>query len=405
MALVLLTPDMTNYTAPEGYVYYDLDGWLSNYAWEAFAQDITIQAALGDNTATSKSASHFLQYRFGSSASKVCSHYRIYRKGTIRYPISWKLQGADWGSGWTDLHTVTDDDVPGPGWTETYELASPASYQMYRILFTDWHNYFDISPDVVFVGEVELYGTTFEYEVPAVSFEQTPQTARGIIGAFAEVPAANLPFSVHEATPVAGPISMTVPAQSFAFTPNAVATMVVPALPNTTLYRCTLTGAPDGVADVVLPIASFTARLRGDGSDSYISVVVPDSDTYGEQITARTSGQIVIERGARFLDGSVQFAEIGRVDLEEYRNDTGGTSGKITISGHLATTTDVPKTVNLEGVSYLFSGTAATRVRATMALSLKPGDTVVLPDSTSFVAGLISHYSTPTGEQTEITEA
>ncbi len=40
-------------------------------------------------------------------------------------------------------------------------------------------------------------------------------------------------------------------------------------------YLCTLTGAPDALPDLVLPISGFTARRRS-GTPSYLQAVIPN---------------------------------------------------------------------------------------------------------------------------------
>ena len=62
--------------------------------------------------------------------------------------------------------------------------------------------------------------------------------------------------------------------------------------PGVTHYFCLLTGAPDGLADALLPISNFSVRHRPDGP-SYYSITIP-SYAYVGDLTARPNGEIVI---------------------------------------------------------------------------------------------------------------
>lgn len=186
-----------------------------------------------------------------------------------------------------------------------------------------------------------------------------------------------------------------------ALSPNPVY-IVPPNTPVTTIYRCTLTGAADSLDDIVLPISSVQARYRN-GADSYLQVVVPDAGTYSDAITARLNGQIVIDRGVRFIDGTEQLVELLRVDLETVSDAWGGANRSVSISGHATTTTTVPKTVTLEDVTYEASGTGKTRYRSTLDLNLRPGDTAVF-DAQSIVVDTLSYTVGTSREVMEITE-
>ena len=77
--------------------------------------------------------------------------------------------------------------------------------------------------------------------------------------------------------------------QATAFALPALAENVPEAI---TYYHCKLTGAPDGLADAVLPMSSFSVRHRYDGP-SYYQLTIP-SYAYVAAIAARPHGQIVI---------------------------------------------------------------------------------------------------------------
>jgi len=174
----------------------------------------------------------------------------------------------------------------------------------------------------------------------------------------------------------------------------------------TVVYYCVLTGAEDGLDDVSLPLENFQSRLRS-GEPSYLQVTIPDPYTYGQSVTDRLNGEIVVYRGVRYADGSETLGEIARANLETISDDRGNNSSSITLVGHKQTTTATPKSRSITGLTYWHSGTGARR--ATMAkldTFLRPGDTAVFPemDDASFTVGLISYVVSTTYEQMALTE-
>jgi hypothetical protein len=172
-----------------------------------------------------------------------------------------------------------------------------------------------------------------------------------------------------------------------------------------TIYRLTLTGAADATTDVVLPIASFQARLST-GEESYLQVVVPDVLTYSAAVTARANGQLVLSRGVRLADGAETLAEIARVTLDSIAEDRGGNSASITLAGYRQITNTTPKTRDITGVSYRHTGTGERRYRCTPDAFLVPGDTASFPElGESITVGAISYAVSAAREQMDLTEA
>jgi hypothetical protein len=186
-------------------------------------------------------------------------------------------------------------------------------------------------------------------------------------------------------------------------TPAAFRTPSVPAAVDV-IYRLTLTGAADALADVVLPMASFQSRLR-DGTPSYLAVNIPNGADYISAVNARPNGQIVVERGYRFRDtGATQFDEIARVDLDDVRQDEGARSYTLTLDGHRTEATVTPKVRAIGGASYRNVVSGKRRYRASPDNFLRPGDTVEI-NAESFTVGLITLSVSPSIERMEIAEA
>lgn len=62
------------------------------------------------------------------------------------------------------------------------------------------------------------------------------------------------------------------------------------------IYTLTLTGAADGLNDVVIPMTSFQSRLSADAIH-YLSAVVPNSRRWADAIASRRQGQWVVKKG------------------------------------------------------------------------------------------------------------
>lgn len=138
-------------------------------------------------------------------------------------------------------------------------------------------------------------------------------------------------------------------------------------------YYFTLTGEADATTDAVIPISSFQARKRT-GNPTYLAVVIPGFD-YAQQITDRSSGEMVIEIGYE-IDGTIEFSEeILRATLEEIRTDQGANNRSISLTGH-KTETFSTQIATLENSIYrsIQGGNLVHRF-AEIDPFLNPGDT------------------------------
>lgn len=159
----------------------------------------------------------------------------------------------------------------------------------------------------------------------------------------------------------------------------------------------------DGHSDLVLPMSSFQTRLR-QGTPSYLQVIVPAALDYVDEIEARTAGDIVIERGLRWTDGTIQTDEIARVNFEGLRIDEGSSSSSATLTGHKTATNSAPKTVNLSGTQLRSVSGSSIRYRCEIDNSIKPGDTANI-NGDSFVVNYIQHVVSVSGAYMEVTNS
>ena len=162
-----------------------------------------------------------------------------------------------------------------------------------------------------------------------------------------------------------------------------VETVVTPSI-TAVHYTLTLTGAPDALEDLILPMSSFQVRLRSD-TPNFGSVVIPNGTIYADEIEARPNGEIVISRGVRYTDGATEVDEIARVNFETIRLDQGARSNSVTLVGHKTVSPGTPKTVTLQSASYRSESNGVRRFRTELENTIRPGDTASIDGETMTV--------------------
>jgi hypothetical protein len=161
-------------------------------------------------------------------------------------------------------------------------------------------------------------------------------------------------------------------------------------------YYCTITGAADDLADVIVPISSFQARKETD-SLTYVSVVVPGMAS-AEDIAARQNGEIVVDMA--YLVGGIESLreEILRAEIEQINIYEGADSRSIVISGH-QDQTFIAKDNELRDPIYSaqVNGRLSWRFAAP-DLFLNPGDTARVGDDAITVNAVIYMVSAGGGQ-------
>lgn len=144
--------------------------------------------------------------------------------------------------------------------------------------------------------------------------------------------------------------------------------------PGVTHYFCLLTGAPDGLADLVLPISSFSVRHRPD-APSYYQVTIP-SYAYVSDLAARPHGEIVI-----WSEQAGVSEELARGDLGQVAIARGPESQSISISGN-ADRAELPHLTYVipEALYVASSFSGDTRLRIEPRARIRPGDYVRYQD-------------------------
>jgi hypothetical protein len=173
------------------------------------------------------------------------------------------------------------------------------------------------------------------------------------------------------------------------------------------IYTLTLTGAPDGVADLIIPMSSLQSIVRN-GDPSYLSCVIPNSFYWADGIMARPNGELIVKKGYLLADGTVMMEEIIRVNFETIRIDHGARNDSATLVGHKTVTATAPKDWTVSGVSYYaLDADGKRRFRAAMDLFLRPGDTAYYgtEDADNFIVGEINYIVSAGSAVMEVTEA
>jgi hypothetical protein len=168
-------------------------------------------------------------------------------------------------------------------------------------------------------------------------------------------------------------------------------------------YTLTLTGAPDSVDDVVLPMTSFQTRLK-DGDPSWLSVISPNSRQNADSINARPNGELVITRNGIKADGTPESIERARVELETIRTDEGSFKSSATLAGHKTTSVGTPKGISLELASLKSVYSGKIHIESKMDSSIVSGDQAE-HDSQVFTVGEVFIAVNPRFTKMRITEA
>jgi len=141
------------------------------------------------------------------------------------------------------------------------------------------------------------------------------------------------------------------------------------------IYICTLTGDGDGVNDTMLPISTFQSRMYDSGR-SFLSVTIPNKPLHINAVKERLNGNLIIQRGFRYEDGSSVASEIIRAGGLGLRYD----NTTITLSGGshelFAYDPSVPKTAKLVSKRKELGGNLSLIIEPINGLY--PGDNVTI---------------------------
>ena len=170
------------------------------------------------------------------------------------------------------------------------------------------------------------------------------------------------------------------------------------------VYRLIITGSADGLSDLeVGKISSWQATNQAGNRSSFLQAVAPVTSELLAAIESRSSGELVIEKGFKFSDGSERYEEILRSNFDDFRYDRGARSFSATVSGYLRGQTPKNATRTLSGIRTVSLSSGKYRVRCNVDLFLQPGMTVNAGD-VSFKADYINYYVSDVDKFCEVSE-
>lgn len=177
-----------------------------------------------------------------------------------------------------------------------------------------------------------------------------------------------------------------------------VAATPLPAVREVATYKAILTGAPDSLTDLEIPISSFNARLRS-ARNSFLSLVAPNCAVLVDAIEARPNGELVVYQT---LNGS--DTELARANFQDIRLDKGPTAGTTaTLSGYKQKTYDTPGNYSITTESYYSRSGGKSRARCQLLKDITPADTVTV-SGVSFVVDTVVLIGSPRRVYMEIAE-
>lgn len=158
------------------------------------------------------------------------------------------------------------------------------------------------------------------------------------------------------------------------------------------------------IGDLTLPIASFSATLSASGS-SYVTLQIPAlSSQLLDDILARKSQPIEVNRSHLYSDGSIKERVFIRVNYDSISADTGPKSGtSITLTGRKYLPVTQSKDVYETNAYYRNYNAGSVRYRLPVNDAINLGDRLFIDDS-DFIVGKITYSVSTSNEFMECAE-
>lgn len=169
------------------------------------------------------------------------------------------------------------------------------------------------------------------------------------------------------------------------------------------VYRLIVTGAADGLESLTIPISSWQATAQAGDRSSYLQATIPAVMNLVDALQARSNGELILQKGFRFEDGTALFETIVRSDFSDFRFDRGPSRATGTVSGYRGGIQESTGEVVVQGVRSISLAGGKYRVRCDIDLFLRPGMTV-LAGGESFKAAYINYYANDVDRFCEIGE-
>lgn len=136
---------------------------------------------------------------------------------------------------------------------------------------------------------------------------------------------------------------------------------------------------------------------------NYLQAVIPAAADIISEISARSSGELIVSKGYRFDDGSERSEEILRSKFDNFRYDRGPRNFTVTVSGYAPANPSQKSTRTLKGVRSLSLNDGKLRARCDIDLFLKPGMTVEALGE-SFTASYINFFVSSADKFCEVSQ-
>ncbi|CAH1044574.1 hypothetical protein [Halomonas sp. TD01] len=152
-----------------------------------------------------------------------------------------------------------------------------------------------------------------------------------------------------------------------------------------------------------VPMSSFQATMRRQGK-SFLQVIVPNGD---ESLSALQYGSMMRVQLGYYYPSNDEFdglEVIAQVPLEIIRSDQGPTRNTLSLSGYGDVEQGASITRSLIGVSTRSINQGVRRVRCSVDLLLRPGDTAIDQDGSEFVVDQIQYFVNANSAAMEVTE-
>lgn len=160
-----LVPTMTSNTTPSGVA--SADNAANGAAWYAFDTSTSTRWYTANTTLP-----HWIQYQF--TVQTTVASYSVLNVDDILMR-SWKFQGSNDGTNWTDLDVHTSDSSQSNGVTVTYNLAAPATYQYFRLYITASSN-----QQLAAIITLKLFGVpTYRQVIPYTDYTVSRVSSTG----------------------------------------------------------------------------------------------------------------------------------------------------------------------------------------------------------------------------------
>ncbi len=143
----------------------------------------------------------------------------------------------------------------------------------------------------------------------------------------------------------------------------------------------------DDVVEVTVPMANFSETLNSQKNSYRISV--PNGKKWLQKIVGKTKFKIVSVE--EYVDSRYSETVTEWIDIETVTPNQGGTNYSVAILGSVNRPESIAKTMKVEKLQYnsvTAQGQKLIRVRNNM--QLVQGDTVILPDTSKIVVGVLT---------------